>query len=91
MNQSDLSAHLTRLSEYKIGLHEAAMLFAIDGETSNEALALALDLDRQAIWSRTKVLRSKGFITTSHRPTGGLYHKLTKRGRELIARVLQES
>lgn len=92
MNLQLLSQALVRLSEYKIGVAEAALLCTIGflREASNEAILLLIDVEPSLLHGRTQTLRKKTLVTTQFRANGRAFHKTTRRGDELIKRILGE-
>lgn len=91
MTTQELSQALIRLSEFKVGLAEAAMLatLAVVREASNDSIQVLLDIDANSTWSRTGALRRKKLLTTHHRKNGKAFHRITHRGDEVIRRALK--
>ena len=80
---------LHKVSDSTVGVKEAAVLFAIVGDTSYLELEGILEgITKRALWSRIAVLKSKGLVQTRHYPNGSIYHILTKEGKKIVARTL---
>jgi DNA-binding MarR family transcriptional regulator len=79
---------LQKLSQSPVGVKEAAVLFAIVGDTSYPELADTLGISKRTAWTRIAVLKAKGLVQTKHYPLGGIYHVLTKTGRKIVTQTL---
>lgn len=79
---------LQKLSTSPVGLKEAAVLFAIVGDTSYLELTVTLGITKRTAWSRIAVLKSKGLVETRHHQHGGIYHILTKEGKKVVGKTL---
>lgn len=92
MTLQSLSQALVRLSEYKIGVAEAALLCTVGylREASNEAITLLMDLEPYLLHGRCQTLRKKSLMTTHYRSNGRAFHKTTKRGDTVIRRLMGE-
>ena len=77
-----------KLSDSTVGVKEAAVLFAIVGDTSYPELVDLLGITKRIAWSRIAVLKAKGLVATRHYPTGGIYHILTKEGKRIVGKTL---
>ena len=88
MTLPQLSAALVRLSEFKIGVQEAAMLTCLDEERTNHDIAVMTGFPRSLIWPVTASLRVKGLLRTQHRGRGDAVHRLTIKGLRMMERVL---
>ncbi len=89
MDQVEFTKALARLSEFKIGVQEATVLFALDDDgTSNKELAISLGLAKPAVWSATNSLRKKGYLKSACNTSGKAIHKKTAKARKLIERVI---
>lgn len=88
MNPAHLAPILSKLSNRKIGLAEAAVLFAFDGETTYSDITSRLGLPGRTAWSRMAVLKRKGLVETRYWNTGAQYHQLTARGRKVVREVV---
>jgi len=79
---------LQKLSTSPVGLKEAAVLFAITGDTSYLDLTVTLGITNRTAWSRISVLKAKGFVETRHHQHGGIYHVLTREGKKVVGKTL---
>ena len=77
-----------KLGGSTVGVKEAAVLFAIVGDTSYPEICDTLNITNRTAWSRIAVLKAKGLVQTRHYPLGGIYHILTKEGRKIIGKTL---
>ena len=84
MKPIDLAKMLQRLGENSVGIHEAAVLLSIVGESTYGTISESLGLVRRTIYSRMNVLRAKGFVVTKYRPSGEVYHVRTSAGDKIL-------
>lgn len=86
---SDFSEKLVRMSRYRVGVKEAAALFAIgDGATASEVAERA-KCDRAIMRIRLGMLRDKGLVKSTPRQAGFVVYKLSAAGKELVETVLK--
>lgn len=88
MTHNEFTEGLARLSEFRIGVQEATVLFSITPGCTNEDLNLMLGLTKQAIWSAVTSLRGKELIHTSYADKRKAAHTVSAKGKRLIARVI---
>lgn len=88
MTHDEFTEGLARLSEFRIGVQEATVLFSITPGCTNEDLNLMLGLSKQAIWSAVTALRGKELITSTYNSAGRATHKVSIKGKRLINRVI---
>ncbi len=89
MKKTPLRAQLLRLSQHQIGLREAALLFNINGATT-ETLAKLTGDDKETVRGRIGTLRAKKLVTGKFNEAGHVVYSLTTTGQEIINSTLSE-
>ena len=89
-NTNIIAAALRRLTDEKIGMREAAALFTLaEGCDTTASIAAAMEADPGITQTRIKVMRDKGFVASGWQK-GGRIHRLTARGRAIVASAAAE-
>lgn len=89
MTHLDFTVALIRLSKYKIGPLEAAMLFCCKDGVSADTVAKILKTSKKIIWARGNILRSKKLIKTESDKNWNKTYVLTDKGIDIINNTLK--
>jgi DNA-binding MarR family transcriptional regulator len=90
MNQLEFTTALIRLSQHRVGITEAATLFALAEGATVAQLMKIFRLDRTAIKGRVGILRAKKLAVTSFNGDGTAVYRLTERGQKIIEETLKK-
>lgn len=89
-NINIIATALRRLTDEKIGMREAAALFTLaEGCDTTASIAQAMGADPGITQTRIKVMRDKGFVASGWHK-GGRIHRLTDKGRAIVASAAAE-
>jgi transposase len=76
---------LRKLVKHQVGIAEAALLFAIEGQgmTTSEAADL-FEITEKTARGRIGILRKKGLISKAYRPCGACAYRPSYEGQQII-------
>jgi hypothetical protein len=91
IDHDEYHSAMLRMSQFKIGVKEAVVLFAIgDGATLSE-IVKRCGSDLRTTQTRLGMLKLKGYLHTSDRTTGKIIYRLTPVGLEIVNQTLQKN
>ncbi len=88
MNQLEIAAAIARLSKFKIGVMEAAALFAIHGPTDTATVAERIGANKTTARARLGILRKKQMAISTYNPDGTVTHRLSSYGSRIVNSTL---